>query len=290
MAKKQECPAGSPAWMATFSDMNQLLMTFFIALFAMSSISPGKFQQMAQSFNNVFEGKPIGVLVGGKSIQDEPLITENNGVKQDLMKIINDERFKGKITIKETDRGTIISLKDMSYFKQGSAELTALAKSILAEIGTIIIEHTTNEIEIYGFTDDSAVTPNNIYPSNWHLGAARAASVAYFFTNELKKRRMLERIGEVKTGNFDIDYFYNPDRFFPISVGDRDIKKEITNLKSELESQKSIYTTKFQTGEITAVDLKEKEKELNKNYENELERLRKIYRRIDILILRQRIR
>ena len=40
MAKRKEDapPAGSPAWMATFSDLMNLLLCFFVMLFAMSSI------------------------------------------------------------------------------------------------------------------------------------------------------------------------------------------------------------------------------------------------------------
>lgn len=290
MAKKKKEAAGSPAWMATFSDLNSLLMTMFVALFSMATISPGKFQQAAMSFNNAFNGAPPGVLVGGKSIADEPLITSNPGVKRDLLKIIEDEKYKGKITIEETDRGTLVSLKDMAFFKLGSAELTKEAKELLNQVGKIIIEHTTNEIEIYGFTDDLPITSNNIYPSNWHMASARAASVANFFTSELKERRTLELLAEVKNGQFDIEYFYNQDRFFPISTGDREIKKQINQLKAEIDSQNEIAKNKFQNGEITAVELKEQQDKLEKQYDEEIKVLRDLYRRIDLLILRQRIR
>ena len=44
MAKRKEetPPAGSPAWMATFSDLMNLLLCFFVMLFAMSSIEEAK--------------------------------------------------------------------------------------------------------------------------------------------------------------------------------------------------------------------------------------------------------
>ena len=41
--KKEETPApGSPAWMATFSDLMNLLLCFFVLLFSMSSVDQGK--------------------------------------------------------------------------------------------------------------------------------------------------------------------------------------------------------------------------------------------------------
>lgn len=53
--KKEEAPApGSPAWMATFSDLMNLLLCFFVLLFSMSSVDTAKFNEMAQSFASTF--------------------------------------------------------------------------------------------------------------------------------------------------------------------------------------------------------------------------------------------
>lgn len=56
MAKKkqEEAPKGSPAWMATFSDLMNLLLCFFVLLFAMSSVDADKWEQVVASFNNAF--------------------------------------------------------------------------------------------------------------------------------------------------------------------------------------------------------------------------------------------
>lgn len=54
MAKRKEQPAeeGSPAWMATFSDLMNLLLCFFVLLFASSTMDEGKIQKIAASFDN----------------------------------------------------------------------------------------------------------------------------------------------------------------------------------------------------------------------------------------------
>lgn len=52
--KQEDAPAGSPAWMATFSDLMNLLLCFFVLLFSMSSVDTAKFNEMAQSFANSF--------------------------------------------------------------------------------------------------------------------------------------------------------------------------------------------------------------------------------------------
>jgi len=78
MAKRREDapPAGAPAWMATFSDLMNLLLCFFVMLFAMSSIEEAKLQEFVAAMNNTFS-----IFDGGASaIGDGILIS--NGVSQ----------------------------------------------------------------------------------------------------------------------------------------------------------------------------------------------------------------
>ncbi len=74
--KQAEAPKGSPAWMATFSDLMNLLLCFFVLLFAMSSVDAAKFEQLAASFSQTFSI----FSSGGSTIGDETLI--GNGVSQ----------------------------------------------------------------------------------------------------------------------------------------------------------------------------------------------------------------
>lgn len=55
MAKRREeqPDEGSPAWMSTFSDLMNLLLCFFVLLFASSTMDEGKIQQIAASFQNI---------------------------------------------------------------------------------------------------------------------------------------------------------------------------------------------------------------------------------------------
>lgn len=98
MAKRKEDtpPPGSPAWMATFSDLMNLLLCFFVMLFAMSSIEEAKLQEFVAAMNNTFS-----VFDGGASaIGDGFLIS--NGVSQlnELDQYINST---GKTADSETD-------------------------------------------------------------------------------------------------------------------------------------------------------------------------------------------
>lgn len=52
--KQEEAPKGSPAWMATFSDLMNLLLCFFVLLFSMSSTDEEKFQEVIASIQSSF--------------------------------------------------------------------------------------------------------------------------------------------------------------------------------------------------------------------------------------------
>ncbi len=78
MAKKreEEPPKGSPAWMATFGDLMNLLLCFFVLLFSMSSTDVNKFEAIAASLQRTFS-----VFQGGNDTIGEGDMV-GNGVSQ----------------------------------------------------------------------------------------------------------------------------------------------------------------------------------------------------------------
>lgn len=94
--KPEDPPAGLAPWMATFSDLMNLLLCFFVLLFSMSSISEDKWDALVASMASAFS-----ILDGGATaIGDGILIS--NGVSQlnDLDEYINST---GKNADNETD-------------------------------------------------------------------------------------------------------------------------------------------------------------------------------------------
>ena len=74
--KQEEAPAGSPAWMATFSDLMNLLLCFFVLLFSMSSTDTEKFQEVIASIQSSFSI----FSQGGTSIGEGQMIS--SGISQ----------------------------------------------------------------------------------------------------------------------------------------------------------------------------------------------------------------
>lgn len=286
MAKKEKCVCKSvPEWLNTYADMVTLLLTFFVLLFSMSTITPGKFQQVVVGITVALKGNPPSVLTGGQTLSEEALISSKPGVYQELLRI--SEEYKGKITIEDKDEGTLITLSNFKIFDPGSARLTAEAKEIIEKLGAVIIEHTSNILEVRGYADDRPVTPDSIYPSNWHLSSARASSVVNFLLTELRQKRYVLRLADIRTGLFDIDYFYSPDRFVPIGKGDVDVNKELKSLKANYDFDITRLQNEYESGKITLSEYQTKRAEITSKYNRDVQTVRNKHRKIEIMIKRE---
>ena len=74
--KPEEAPAGAPAWMATFSDLMNLLLCFFVLLFSMSSTDTAKYNEIVEAITSSFS-----IFSGGGSAIDQGILI-SSGVSQ----------------------------------------------------------------------------------------------------------------------------------------------------------------------------------------------------------------
>ena len=121
MAKKkeEEAPAGSPAWMATFSDLMNLLLCFFVLLFSMSSVDAAKYDQVVQSLSAAFS---IINTSGGVSITEGQLISSGLSQLPEFSNFFGDTMSDGKNTKEgEGETGTGTTGEDESQ-EHGSTE------------------------------------------------------------------------------------------------------------------------------------------------------------------------
>ncbi|MCS7234202.1 MAG: flagellar motor protein MotB [Synergistetes bacterium] len=187
--RKKEEGAKAPGWLTTYGDMVTLLLTFFVFLFSFSTIDVMQFQKMIFSFKGA-----LGVLTGGKTFDveriigmgftgmDAGMLRQQTPYLKEVMKqverLVERENLGGELKLRFTREGLVITLTESILFDPGSATLKPNAVPVLLELSKIL-SNISNDLRVEGHTDNTPIkTP--IYPSNWELSAARAASVGRF--------------------------------------------------------------------------------------------------------------
>ena len=215
--KKEEAgPPGSPAWMATFSDLMNLLLCFFVLLFSMSSVDAQKFEEVAASFSStfsVFSGGAMsigdGMLISngvsqlneldeyinstGKEAESEEDVDafdevekakmeESEKLEQMVSEAVSEAGMDDVMSIDFTSQYVSITLNGSLLFDSGSATLSENAYPIMDQVGIILERYADSTIVIEGHTDNVPMNSAK-YPSNNELSDARALEVFYYIIN-----------------------------------------------------------------------------------------------------------
>ncbi len=192
LKRKQPNSGGTPPWILTYGDMVTLVLTFFVAIYAMSTIDKTKYEEMSSSFRNVFSGPGGGGMMSGaqavvdpgiKKIIAQPMMTAEQNrtwkqMYQSIDSIVSKERYRGKAEVIYTERGIVISFKEKLFFDLGSADIIRDALPTIREVGITIMQQQF-PIRVEGHTCDLPIK-TGLYPSNWELSASRAVNVARF--------------------------------------------------------------------------------------------------------------
>ncbi len=213
--KPDEPKKGAPAWQSTFADLMNLLLCFFVLLFAMSSIDEDKQEQIIASFNNmfsVFDGGATaigdGMLISngvsqlneldqyinstGKmdeagEIVDDNLanaqeqieaaqMEESEQLAEKIEEAVDEKDMGSEIDIEFTAQYVQLTLKGGILFDSGSVELKPEALPVLDQVGAILERYAQGTIEIEGHTDNVPMSGAK-YSNNDELSSGRALSV-----------------------------------------------------------------------------------------------------------------
>lgn len=222
MAKRREetPPPGSPAWMATFSDLMNLLLCFFVLLFAMSTVDVEKFELIASSFSQSFSiftaGSTAigdGILISNGVSQlnelddfvnsmgkaedaentekpedideitaalDAEKLKESEKLAEKIEEAMEEQRIVQDVDMEVTSQYVQLSLKGALLFDSGSNQLKQEALPIMEKLGLILERYAESVIEIEGHTDNVPIHSAR-YANNNELSSARALSVFDFF-------------------------------------------------------------------------------------------------------------
>lgn len=218
MAKKQkqaEGPKGAAPWMATFSDLMNLLLCFFVLLFSMSTVSEEKFEMVIASLQSQLSIFPLGSesigegsMVGGGIRQLEFLdnyynelanskseeetqeegelkeqyaqeaLEESEEMAEEIQDAMEQMGVADAVEIDFDEQYVMLNLSGAILFKSGDSEVLPEAKLILEKVAVVLNQYDKNIIEIEGHTDNVPVSKRSKYESNNVLSMYRALSVA----------------------------------------------------------------------------------------------------------------
>lgn len=194
--KSQEENSGGASWVTTFSDLMSLLLTFFILLFSMSTVSEEKFSAASQSIQNAFvgEGAGAGVLDGGMMDEEDDTgdgasdDEEDEFLTNDIPKailrmeeearaLIKAEGIEDKVAISSDQEGIYLDIQESILFQSGEADITGEGENTLDSL-VGVIQLSENNVVVEGFTDNVPMRSPR-FPSNWELSTGRALSVVH---------------------------------------------------------------------------------------------------------------
>lgn len=218
--KQEDGPAGAPAWMATFSDLMNLLLCFFVLLFSMSTVDAQKFEMLVASLNSSFSILPSG----GASVGDGMLISagvsqltmfdeeysvmlnssakdaenqqdkdvkeeyqsealkESEEMAEKIAEQAEESKIEDQIEIDFTSQYVLLTLNGALLFESGSADIMEESIPLVDKIGTILEGYADNIIEIEGHTDNVPIHTDK-FNSNDDLSSYRALAVTDYLRN-----------------------------------------------------------------------------------------------------------
>ncbi len=198
MGKKSKEPEKpSTSWQGTYGDMITLMLCFFVMLYNPSEVDVTQLATITQSLQmNETESVSGGLSLStgrlsdlGNNINSLPSVERGKSLgpakKKAVSLFVPDEK-SNKITITSDERGLVISLLSDNFFEEGSAELNINeTRETLLRLADFFKspEVKDRRFRIEGHTDNTPVSSDSQFPSNWELSASRAVNVLHYLAD-----------------------------------------------------------------------------------------------------------
>lgn len=215
--KPVELHVNHERWLVSYADFITLLFAFFVVMYSISQVNEGKYRALSETLVEAFEParslKPIQVgepslapstsvidlpgAAGGENAQAQLGSAGQLGELQEMSEIFT-EQFSSLIEdqLVQVDSNEFwlqIQVKDSILFDSGSAEPSAQARAIFAEIATVLKGY-DNPVQVEGHTDNLPIR-NLRFPSNWELSAARATAIVKLLEADNVAAQRLSAVG-----------------------------------------------------------------------------------------------
>lgn len=191
---REEEHGNSERWMVSYADFITLLFAFFVVMYSISSVNEGKYKVLTESLTGVFSQTPktLDPIQLGDQLpraRDVPLGAQHapnsssEATQQDPLESIAEAMQSafgelisvGDLRVHANELWIEIELSSGLLFPSGDALPLDSAFDLVERIATILKPY-DNPVHVEGFTDNLPIR-SRLYPTNWELSAARAATV-----------------------------------------------------------------------------------------------------------------
>ncbi len=199
-------------WMISYADFITLLFAFFVVMYAISSVNNEKYKVLSETLQKAFAVEVASlapIQVGDPATAPSPHIVDvpntrgyadaDPGNTEILDPVDAVESMLGGFAMQQgmqinSDGDWLeLTLDPSLLFAPGSADLPQSATAVLTPV-LELVKSTRQPVTVEGYTDN-VPSESGPYRSNWALSAARAATVADFFSDGGIRRERLAAVG-----------------------------------------------------------------------------------------------
>ncbi len=166
-------------WLVSYADFITLLFTFFVMLYAISTVNTGKFKVLSHAIVLTFSHQPVSsnvhIIIPHSRVTAGKATPHVNTVLFRMMQLIQERSSShGAMKATQSHRGIRIRIQAAFLFQSGHAKVRKEAIPFLKQIAGVL-SRTKRSFRIEGHTDDVPI--HGRYKNNWTLSTMRAVNV-----------------------------------------------------------------------------------------------------------------
>ncbi len=172
------------------------LLGMLVALVVMAGCSCKEYEEQIMQLDAQIEELQREIA------NDEAVITERNEMVEELTQNFQDCQADNAILIEENEEVVMITVTNQLTFVSSGMIVLDTMVPVLETIATTIRDHPSWDVYVEGYTDNRKIKEEyqEYWPSNWELGAFRAAAVVRYMTGQMGLDA--ERFAAVSFGPF----------------------------------------------------------------------------------------
>lgn len=207
--KNRDLHINHERWLVSYADFITLLFAFFVVMYSISQVNESKYRVLSTTLESAFKTPSKNILLS-ESTGDTPVLASSRqlidlqgrtddyansliSLENAFRETFGDLIETGLMQVSSNELWLQIELRDSILFGSGSAEASAQAQQIFAEVSQLLagLEH---QVQIAGFTDNVPIS-NERFPSNWELSSARASALVKWMVEQGLKPNRLSAVG-----------------------------------------------------------------------------------------------